>query len=162
MAKRSKLFKSLCLLASLATGTIIAQADPAIRVSTPQGESAIVLLAEQPVLTADSNEVNVTAGENSFTFPLENYVDIVFVDSEYTGVKDIMSTGEAPLFSFIAGSATVSNLKQGNLVRLYTLDGSLKASGKADGDGNVTLDLAGHEKGVYLVTVNGISFKVLL
>ena len=151
----------LCLFLLLAAGGVCVKAQNAIRVSTPQGKTVIVMLDENPNITANEQEAVLTAGATSYTFPFENYVDMVFIEVDDSGVSTLRDHEEAPILHAGAGSALIENLKPGDRGAVYDLGGIMKIEYEADDDGTISIDLSRLAKGVYMVTVNGITFKIL-
>lgn len=162
MIKKSKFIKLLSLSLLVLLCTFSSRAQDAIRVSTPQGENAVVLLSEKPVMTATADEVTVKAGEVSYVFPLENYVDIVFVDAEENGIGINETDAKSVVFSVNSKMAIVENLNAGDIVSVFSIGGFPVTTESAKADGIARIDLSKLPTGAYVIAVNGVSFKILL
>ncbi len=131
------------------------------------GSIAKFALTDYPVLTFnESNELVVTCLKEVLTVDVQsltNY-DIVTeqVEKETTAIATIRTNddiaGSRPTVAF--GEASFSNLKAGQRIMVYTIDGKPVNSVTVTQDGTASVQLNSLPKGVYILRTPQGSFKV--
>lgn len=100
---------------------------------------------------------------DSYTFEYFTFPSGVKYDGDKEDISSLpeASLGGVPIsFSATNGVLTVSGAQPGSDLRLVGVNGSEVDAARASGDGSATLRAAtGH---VYLLTVNGVTIKVIL
>lgn len=81
-------------------------------------------------------------------------------DELWAGVEAVETDGNSIELIWIGNSLTVRGLAHDSRVTLVGMDGRVVKSVVASGE--ITLDLGGCQKGVYVLTVNNQSFKIAL
>ena len=118
-------------------------------ITTTNGTVAQFLIADSPVITYQDNLLTVTGGGSEISVEADAVGSFDFVPSEDTGVSIITADG-----------SMFSGLKPGDPVLVYTADGKLAASFKADESTSVSVDLSPLPAGIYIVRTPGASFKI--
>ena len=131
----------------------------AILLEGPSGNFT-VLLDEQPVVTFSGDDFVVTTHMGaSLSVPASYVTKWTYVyDEEATSLKNAARFGS--LLSFDGKHLGLSNLAPSSAVQVYTSDGALVASAKADSHGSVSLSVPERQGAVYLVKTSSVTFKV--
>ena len=105
----------------------------ALRVSQPNGESMLYVLADRPTLTQEEDKMCLTDGKSTIT--LDDVATFTFVDD-----ASIEGIGLPTLF-FMGHTVLGKGLKPQQRCLLYSIDGKLLANTTADALGNVEIAL---------------------
>lgn len=123
------------------------------------GEETVVALADSPVMTISEGMLKVTVGgEEVLTASLENRLTYSFKEDGSTGIQEIQNE-EAPRLE--RGHVYISNAQQGDIVRVFTIDGKLVSSQRIGDEGTADVDLTTLNKGLYIVKSAKTSIKVI-
>lgn len=123
------------------------------------GEETVVALADNPVMTISEGMLKVTVGgEEVLTASLENGLTYSFKEDGSTGIQEIQNE-EAPRLE--RGHVYISNAQQGDIVRVFTIDGKLVSSQRIGDEGTADVDLTTLNKGLYIVKSAKTSIKVI-
>ncbi len=160
--KQKSIIKTLALLLLLAVcPSVSAETSDAwyLVVTDGAGAQTVFALADQPATSFDGSDMTVAAGETSVTVSLAELASYELTqDVETTGIKAATTSNT----EFSNGKALVSGLTAGAVVSVYSIDGRMVSSEKADSDGRVSVDLTGLQSGaVYIIRTPGASYKVL-
>jgi hypothetical protein len=119
-----------------------------------------ILLDDQPVVTfSDDYLVVTTHMGDAVSIPSSLVAKWTYVrDDEATGIKSAARFGS--LLSIDGNHLSLSNLAPSSVVQVYSADGALVATAKADSRGCVSLSLPEHQGAVYLVKTSSVIFKV--
>lgn len=119
-------------------------------------------LAEKPVLTFVGDDLVVSVGEE-LQIQFIALGTVVKFEEVTDGIHGVPNAGKgldetsAPVFSIVDGWLTVTALAPGQTVRLYTTDGRMVATARANTDGTATMALV---KGTTIVQAGKFAFKV--
>jgi hypothetical protein len=154
--KKLKLLLML-LVAVLATS---AKADSVkYLVLNAGGEETVVALADNPVMTISEGVLKVTVGgQEVLSASLADGLTYSFAESGSTAIEEIQED-EAPRLE--RGHVYISHAQQGDVVRVYTMDGKLAHSQRISDDGKADIDLTMLNKGLYIVKSAKTSIKVI-
>lgn len=145
---------SLTFLSSMAN-----ESKTLLVVWAKDGTQIAYALAEKPkvtftetdlVIKTDSVEVNYSL-ENMARFTYENE-ETVPITNLQTGKNSFKLAGESLLFPSLKANSTVS---------LYSLNGTLVLNKTVRTAGEYSFPLSGLNAGVYVVTVNGLTYKIV-
>lgn len=148
------------LLAAMLFIPSAAKADDAtvLRVNYNNGERVDFAFADKPTATFKTDSITVASTANTVQAEMSAVKDFKFLtDAEATGISAIRQNGAR----ITAGNAYLSNLAEGETVRVYTANGQQVLAAKADG-GNVKLDLNSLGRGVYIISTSTTNTKVLV
>lgn len=131
------------------------------------GSTAKFALTDYPVLTFnEANELVVTCQQEVLTVDIQSLTsyDIITeqVEKETTAIATIQANdGTIPSRPTIAfGEATFSNLKAGQRITVYTIDGRVVNTVTVTKDGTASVQLNSLPKGVYILRSPQGSVKV--
>lgn len=159
--------KSIALSVMMAFASLAASAAELTGVTFlfTDGTKATFAFAEKPALSLTAEGCTVTAtGKDAVTYTLSSVKKFYFDEDAQTGISQVESAqeGSAPVFTYANGTVSVSGLKAGELVNVYSVGGGLVAGAKADASGSASADISGSAAGVYVVSAGGgVSFKLL-
>ena len=121
------------------------------------GGSTVFLLNERPRIVFSDELVIVSSSSLTVSFPYS-----LVSGFYYEGVADgVVPVRDEPSFARSGDCLTFSSLPAGSAVRLYSLDGRMVGSCRADTQGCASLSLDGMPSGAYVVSVGGKTFKIL-
>lgn len=115
-------------------------------------------LTDSPVVTYSGNDIVVTCGENVFQTSMADIRTVTFQDGEATAIEKVIAPEEKATYAF--GSAAFEGLQAGSTVTVYTIDGKVVGTSKADADGRATADMTGLQSGIYIIRTANKSFKI--
>lgn len=154
-----KLFSYALLLFAL-TARAASDGVNAMLLEGPSDFRFTILLDDQPVVTfSDDYLVVTTYMGDGVGIPSSLVAKWTYVqDDEATGIKNASRFGS--LLSFDGKHLSLSNLAPSAHVLVYTADGALVATAKADSRGSVSLSLPERPGAVYLVKTSCVTFKI--
>ena len=153
--------KQFFLLALLLSVSMARAASDGVNAMLLEGPSDkfTILLDDQPVVTFSDDHLVVTTHMAAVSIPSSFVKKWTYVnDEQATGIKDASRFGS--LLSFDGKRLGLSNLLPSAPVLVYTADGALVATAKADSRGSVSLSLPERQGAVYLVKTSSVTFKV--
>ena len=120
------------------------------------GEKVYYDLEESPKTTFTGSDVIITTDVVTVSYPMEQVLrytyDLATTDIENLKENEIHISQHGNSLGF-------ENLKSGTVIKVYSIDGTLKDSVSAGG--SVTVSLDNYSSGVYIIKVNGMTYKVL-
>lgn len=117
-------------------------------ITTKGGTVAEFLIADSPVITYQDNLLQVKGGDMEISVEADEVGSFDFVPSE-SGVDEIY-----------VGGSQLSGLKPGTPVEVYTFDGKLAGTFKADDSQSVKINISELAPGYYIVRTPETSFKI--
>ncbi len=144
------------LTALLCTVSAWADGYRSVIVKLQDGSTTQINLRDD--LKTSFNETDVVFSDHGsrWTFAKADVVDFTF--SEALGIRSTQAAGTCPELS--GRVATFGNLPAGSHVSLFSADGRTLRS--AEAAGSYRLSLEGLPAGSYVVSVNGVSYKIQL
>ncbi len=111
-------------------------------------------------LGADALTLKLTDGKSeSFDYAK---IDRILVNSEWTAIREIAAPGEIAVWpTQTDGPVHVSGLAEGQQVTVTNLKGATILSTTAPADGPATLNLASQPAGIYILSANNHSVKII-
>lgn len=127
---------------------------------TKNGLVVAFALSKKPKITFTETDLQITGEDFDVTYPLDKMVRYTYeTEDDATAIKDIQTeevsfklTGESLLFPILKANSTVS---------VYSLDGMLIFKKTVSQDGEYAFPLSNLNTGVYLVSVNGLTYKIV-
>ncbi|MDO4160612.1 MAG: hypothetical protein Q4D41_09175 [Prevotellaceae bacterium] len=164
--KRKALLKAFALLLLLLSCPDMRADSEAVKhlvITEKGGTETTFALSTNPVITIESNSLTVTTeSESTITVSLADVASYNVQDLVPTGIEKAVATPEGIKTTMSDGKATISGLKEGAHVQVYTLDGKMVSVVKASADGNVTVNLSSLQNGtVYILKTPNASYKIL-
>lgn len=150
------------LLAVLLLSSLTTMADEPksqLVVWAKDGTKTYFDLAENPKTTFKDNDLVITSESMTISYPLDQVLRYTY-ELLTDGIENI-SREKTVLISQHGDTLTLENLKPGTTVSLYTVDGRLILTQKADASRSVTISLSSRSEGVYIVKANDLTCKML-
>jgi hypothetical protein len=121
------------------------------------GDSVAYALAEEPKLTFAETDLVITTESVEVSYPLDDIKRLTYEASDYSAIRDI----ETDKISFsVNGELLVfPSLKANSTVSLYLLNGTSLFRKTVQAAGEYSFQISNLNAGVYIVKVNGITYK---
>ena len=123
------------------------------------GTMVVYALAEKPKVTFTETDLVITANGVEVNYSLENMARFTYEDNDATAITNLQTDktsikldGDALLFPALKANSTVS---------LHTLNGTLVFNKTVKVAGEYSFPLSDLNAGVYVVTVNGLTCKIV-
>ena len=123
------------------------------------GSKVAYALAEKPKITFTETDMIITAEAVDVNYPLDNMLRFTYEANDDTAIRDLKTDkvsfkldGESLLFMDLSPNSTVS---------LHTLNGESVFSKTVQTAGEYSFPLSNLTTGVYLVTVDGLTYKIV-
>ena len=123
------------------------------------GTKVAYALTEKPKITFTETDLVITAEGVDVNYPLENMSRFTYEANDDTAIRDLKTDdvsfkldGESLLFLDLSPNSTVS---------LNALNGNVIISKTVQTAGEYAFPLSNLNAGVYLVTVNGLTYKIV-
>ncbi len=122
------------------------------------GEETVIALADAPVMTINEGTLKVTvAGVEKLSADLSQGLTYSFSETA-TSIQEILNNESSRLEQ---GHVYIAHAREGETVRVFTVDGKLVASQRINGEGTADIDLTTLGKGLYIVKSAKTSIKVM-
>lgn len=115
-------------------------------------------LDDEPKITFTETELVIESKTFKVSYPLED-MDRFTYESQSSGIKDLQT--EKKTFQIEGESLIFPSLKANSSVALYSLNGTLILKKTIKEAGEYSFPLSNLMTGVYMVSVNGITYKVM-
>jgi len=141
---------------------------PMLVVWHKSGETTrIDLSSYNPVTTFESGQIKISKGfgsngRNSGTFAISDVLRYTYenVNGDANGVNDAVNNDKL-LLKWFKDGITLLNLKEGSQVKVFSADGKMLQLLTAHKGMPLTVTVAGHPDGVYIIKTAGRTFKIL-
>ena len=140
-------------------GDVEVETVTALVILTKDGSTQTFELAEQPVVTIAGTNLKVVSNTADVTIPLNEIVRYTFFKRNATNIEEVGSVKES--VDYQDGVLTMDGLTAGSVVNVYAMDGRLVQSATVTQDGTYRHSLSSLARGVYIVKVNNLSYKIL-
>lgn len=155
---KNPIHKILLLFVITNCFTSFAQAqDLQLVVWLRSGEKVYFNLEEQPETTYADRALTISTATLSVTYPLEQVLKYT-----YEGINSGINALEGDIAIKQEGdNVYFSNLKNGTRIDVFMANGHKVKSLKADGSKSTVVNLTDCNAGVYLIVMNGQTYKVV-
>jgi len=124
-------------------------------------ETATFDLGAAPVITHDAtNSLTVDGSEATVCVSMKDVVNYHFSNETDAIDEKTMPAGEQ--MNMNDGQVVVQNLKAGDAINVYGIDGTVRYRGVASADGVASVSLSELGAGVYIVQTPHASYKILV
>jgi len=123
------------------------------------GTKVAYALAEKPKITFTETDLVITTNGIEVNYALERMARFTYEDGEETAIRDL-KTGEVS-FKQDGESLLFPNLKANSTISVLSLNGMLVFQKTVHRNGEYALPLSNLNAGVYLVNVNGLTYKII-
>ena len=124
------------------------------------GSHVCYALAEKPKVTLSENDLLVSSKGIVVSYPLNNLLRFTFEDETITSLTDIQSEKRFPKLEgeFLVFPNTDAN----SVVRIASLNGTIILQKTIQTNGNYSYPISNLKSGIYLVTINNLSYKIIV
>ena len=123
------------------------------------GTKVAYALEEKPKVTFTETDLVMTTKGIEVNYSLANLDRFTYETSENTAIRDLNTDKE--IFKLDGESLLFPALKPQSTVSLHTLNGTQVFSKTVQDSGEYSFPLSNLNAGVYMVTVNGITYKIV-
>lgn len=123
------------------------------------GTKVAYLLAENPKVTFTETDLVIMTNEVEVNYALENMTRFTYESNTNTAIANLQTNG--PSFKFDGATLLFPMLKANNTVAVYSLNGALAFKKTIQKDGEYAFSISNLNAGVYIVNVNGLTYKVV-
>ena len=149
----------IAALAMLLLPTSMRASEQLLVLTQTNGKVTKFALTDNPVITYKGNDVIVTCGESVMQTSMADVMSVGFEKGETTGIEAPKAVSE-PQTTFSFGQAGFEGLQSGERVMVYSIDGKVISTIKADADGHAQVDISNLQTGVYILRTAKKSFKI--
>ena len=137
----------------------VASGSSALTIHVTDGSKVTFLLSERPAVTFSDGYLLITSDDADASYPLSDVIKFTFgdIDDEDTGI-DSLPVDETT-FGYDGGAIVVTGLNSGSTAKVYTIGGMMVHS-ESISDGSWTYSLSSLSSGIYIININGKSFKI--
>jgi len=115
-------------------------------------------LADNPIITYSGNDIVVTCGDHVLQTSMANITSVSFEKGSSSGIQELRNQEVNPTFSF--NTASFEGLQTGSRIMVFTIDGKMISTVKADAEGKAHIDMSNLPSGVYILHAPNKSFKI--
>lgn len=155
-----KMKKILCLLllAFVSFTAVVAKSTMHLAVCTKDGSKVLYALEEKPKITFTDTELVITTKSVEIAYALSDMNLLTYENGETTGITNLHDNAS---FKLDGNAIVFSKLKAKDIVSLYSINGALVFKKTVTVDGEYAVSLNDIETGVYVVSVNGLTYKFM-
>lgn len=144
----------LILFACMIGLSCYAEKKLCVVVHEAQGQTAFDM-EQRPAVSFVGTDVKMVCGDMEVLYPLTGSLKITIEEAELeTAVSEVMSS------SFTISQSAIA-MRGCESLSLYTLDGKMLATGKADSQGVATIAIDHLSNGIYIVKTGNKAFKII-
>lgn len=133
--------------------------DTSLVVWTRTGTIVGYALDKKPVITFTDSEMKISGEGIDAVYELNNFLRYTYEEGNFSGLKDIRLEGS--LAKIDGESIFFPSVKANSTVGIFTLDGVQIFKKTVHEDGKYAFPLSALRAGIYLVNVNGLTFKIV-
>ena len=130
-------------------------------VLTKDGAKTEFLLGDKPKVLFEGKNLRITSTKADVTYALADILRFTYTNTNPTGINEIAEMDDPTEVSYQDGTLMLSQLKEGAVVGVYSLDGKLVQHLRAGHRGTYRLSLSSLPKGVYIVKADTITYKIM-
>lgn len=158
-----KIILALAALATCAFAGKAADFKHSLVVNKTDGSMVEYLFSTQPVATIEGDDLRITVASTGATvlYPLSEFVNMTINAYDPSGVNPALEENLTPSFAITETALEAQGLPQNAYVAIYDTAGALRAQGRADSLGALSIAIANLPKGVYVVAAGNNNFKFI-
>ena len=123
------------------------------------GTKVAYLLSEKPKITFTETDLVITAKDIEVNYALENMARFTYESNENTAIRNLET--DETLFKLESESLLFPALKSKTIIAIYTLNGAPVMKRTTEESGEYAFPLSNLNAGVYMVNVNGLTYKIV-
>lgn len=148
----------LLLLSFVSFSAVVAKSTMHLAVCTKDGSKVLYALEEKPKITFTDTELVITTKGVEIVYALSDMNLLTYENGETTGIANLYDDAS---FKLDGNAIVFSKLKAKDIVSLYSINGTLVFKKTVSQDGEYAVSLNNIETGVYVVNVNGLTYKFM-
>ena len=148
---RMMLLAACCLFSASA----MAKNENAVVLKLASGEIVSFSFDECTKITYSGNDMVITTGETSVSYSMDE-LKWTFEEVQATAIQETQTAKTQ--FSIAGANVNATGLNAGQVVNVFSVNGTKVATAKADAEGNATVSLP--SKGAYIVNTGKITYKI--
>ena len=137
---------------------VAAKSTMHLAVCTKDGSKVLYALEEKPKITFTDTELVITTKSVEIAYALSDMNLLTYENGETTGITNLHDNAD---FKLDGNAIVFSKLKAKDIVSLYSINGTLVFKKTVTVDGEYAVSLNDIETGVYVVSVNGLTYKFM-
>ena len=130
-------------------------------VLTKDGGKTEFVLSEKPKVLFEGKSLRITSSKADVTYALSDILRFTYENTDPTGINQLAETEDPTEVNYQDGTLVLSQLKEGTVVGVYSLDGKKVQQLRASHKGTYRLSLLSLPKGVYIVKADTITYKIM-
>lgn len=130
----------------------------ALKLHFVSGRQVIVLLDSEPVITFPGDQFVLSTHMNVVSYNAGEISKYTYASVVPSGITNPDAGGTT--FAFTESGIVATHLAPGSAVGVYSVDGALVSSGKADVHGNATIGVPARSGAVYVIKTSVVNFKI--
>ena len=123
------------------------------------GSKVAFALSKKPKITFTETDLQITGQNIDVTYALDDMARFTYEKVDVSAMKDIQT--EKEVFRLTGESLLFPALKANSTVSVYSLNGTLIFSKTVQAAGEYSFPISNLNTGVYTVTVNGLTYKIV-
>lgn len=123
------------------------------------GTKVAYVLAEKPKITFTETDLVIATNGITVNYALENMLRFTYDYNEELAITNLET--DEPSFKLDGESLLFPALKANSVVSLYSINGTLVFNKTVHQSGEYAFPLSNLDAGVYIVSVNGLTYKIL-
>lgn len=149
----------ILLLAFASVLTVAAKPIINLAVYAKDGLKVLYALEEKPKITFTDADLIITTKGVEVSYPLKDMARLTYENKEVTEIKNLYD--DKTSFTLNGESIIFPCLKTKDVVSLYATNGTLIFKKDISTDGEYAFSLSDVERGVYIVKVNSLTYKIM-
>ena len=145
------------LLSSFCLSAMTGEPKTQLVIWAKDGTQVAYALAEKPKVTFTETDLVITANGVEVNYSLENMTRFTYEYNTVTNITNLQTDGS----SFYGESLLFPDLKANSSVSVYALNGTLILKKTVRQKGEYAFPLSNLNAGVYMVNVNGLTYKIV-
>ena len=145
-------------MAFVSLSAIAAEQTINLAVCTKDGSKILYALEEKPKITFTETELVITTKGIEVSYALSDMNLFTYEKGETTGITNLY---DGASFKLDGESIVFSKLKAKDIVSLYSINGTLVFKKTVTTDGEYAVSLNDIKTGVYIIKVNGLTYKFM-
>lgn len=152
---------SLVVLLMLLSATSINATDVAYRllVWMDSGAKSAYALSTKPKITYDGTCLIVSTTAATVEYPAEDVWKFTLDKIEISGIEETLI--EVPTMRIVGDVVSFTGCRPGSVVRMFNVGGQSLATEKADTDGALQLNISHLPHGIYILSTESITYKII-
>jgi hypothetical protein len=152
--------KKLSLILLLLCLASVINAETSLVIWKKDGSKVAFALAEKPEVTFADKSMMINSTTVSVSYDLKDMAKFTYEDTEAEGIRNI-ENDKVSSFKFDGEMLLFPSLKAGSSVLIHSLNGTLVFSRTVQQAGKYSFPLSHLAKGVYVVSVDCLTFKIV-